>query len=253
MAYIKQKSIASLFVILLVFAGYSLPVLASDITPDRVVELVNGSRVNGGLRALRVDDRLTLAAQMKLDDMFEKGYFSHTSPDGTTPWVWVEKSGYDYTHAGENLAIHFVSAEKEHEAWMKSPTHRRNILSDEYADIGVAVGQGTLEGVKTTVAVQFFGMEASHAAADAGADSSLAVSMPFAEPQVSGLNISTNLQSRPVYTAKSLASPDWIDEVRTVSVVVLAAVLAVSFVMLAVSLVRMVQIGSVLYQRKHAS
>jgi hypothetical protein len=40
---------------------------------------------------------------------------------------------------------------------MASPSHRENMLSDRYRDIGIAVVEGDLAGVDSTIIVQFFG------------------------------------------------------------------------------------------------
>ena len=40
---------------------------------------------------------------------------------------------------------------------MASPSHRENLLSDKYRDIGIGVVEGDLNGVDTTIIVQFFG------------------------------------------------------------------------------------------------
>ena len=132
-------------------------VQASEITPDKVISLVNDARLANKVGILVKDEALTRAAQMKADDIFAKGYFAHTSPEGKTPWTWFAKAGYDYAYAGENLAIHFTQAEDQQRAWMESPTHRKNILNPEYREMGVAVESGILEGKKTIVTVQEFG------------------------------------------------------------------------------------------------
>lgn len=132
-------------------------VWASEFTSEKVIQLVNESRLSHKEDILVRNDLLTKAAQMKADDMFSNNYFAHTSPEGKTPWVWFKNVGYDYEYAGENLAIHFTNPETQHQAWMKSITHRKNILNPEYREIGVAVRRGVLEGHDTIVTVQEFG------------------------------------------------------------------------------------------------
>jgi hypothetical protein len=131
---------------------------ASEITPSKVIELVNQDRVSQGFQPLQVNDALTQAAQDKADNMMKDGYFAHTSPTGITPWYWIQKSGYDYRFAGENLAIHFTDAEGQEKAWMASIKHRDNILSPKYQDIGVAIGNTVQNGQTTIIAVQMFGL-----------------------------------------------------------------------------------------------
>ncbi len=142
---------------LVVFCGTAN---ASLITPENVVDLANKERASRNLPALAINDSLVKAAQDKLADMLEKNYFEHTSPAGLTPWHWLEKNNYDYKYAGENLAMNFLSAENQNKAWMGSPTHRANILNAHFQEIGVAVGQGAINGRETIVAVQEFGARA---------------------------------------------------------------------------------------------
>lgn len=131
---------------------------ASEITPEKVAELVNRDRIQNGFEPLRVNEALTRAAQAKADDMTKNDYFAHTSPEGLTPWHWIQGSDYNYRSAGENLAIHFTDAEEEERAWMESVKHRENILSPKYQDIGVAVNHTVQNGQPTTIVVQMFGL-----------------------------------------------------------------------------------------------
>jgi uncharacterized protein YkwD len=154
----KSIRIATLAVFIGVFAFLTFgQAAASSITAKNIIKLVNGARTGEGLKPLEENSKLSAAASAKAEDMLKNDYFSHNSPDGKTPWYWIEKSGYDYKYAGENLAMNFISAEDEQKAWMKSPTHRKNILNDNYQEIGVAVAEGKIDGKTTTVAVQIFG------------------------------------------------------------------------------------------------
>ena len=89
--------------------------------------------------------------------MFEKDYWAHNSPDGTTPWFFIKQAGYDYVFAGENLARGFVNSEDAVNAWMASTDHRDNLLSSNFKDVGFAVKSGTLNGEDTFLIVQEFG------------------------------------------------------------------------------------------------
>jgi hypothetical protein len=142
---------------ILVFFAFTHIVFASGITKENIINLVNQSRNENNVEALSENQKLDQAAENKLDDMIKNNYFAHTSPSGVTPWFWFEKNGYDYKYAGENLAMGFSTVEREHDAWMESPTHKRNILNPSYKEIGVAVGQGTIDNSLVTIAVQTFG------------------------------------------------------------------------------------------------
>ena len=92
-----------------------------------------------------------------VNDMFAKQYWAHVSADGKQPWDFISDAGYSYTVAGENLARDFQHADQVVEAWMASPTHKANILHEKYTEIGIAVVEGNLEGIETTLVVQMFG------------------------------------------------------------------------------------------------
>lgn len=130
---------------------------ASSITSTNIVNLTNKQRASMGLNTLKVDSRLSSAALAKANNMFEEQYWDHYGPNGETPWQFIRGAGYNYVYAGENLAKGFSTAEGVHEAWMASPTHRANIVSGNYKDIGVAVVEGVLLGKRTTLVVQMFG------------------------------------------------------------------------------------------------
>lgn len=123
-----------------------------------LVDLANEDRSERALPELKTDPLLTAAAQAKADDMAAKGYFSHTTPEGYDSWHWFEQAGYEYRFAGENLAVNFSDSTEVEEAWMASPTHRDNIISPRYTEIGIATAVGTYEGRETVFVVQMFGM-----------------------------------------------------------------------------------------------
>jgi len=181
---IKLKSIilASLVATIAIFSFVS-SASASLITPEKVVELANNERASQNLPNLIVNADLAKAAEDKLADMFKKNYFEHTSPSGLTPWHWLEKNNYEYKYAGENLAMNFVSAENQNKAWMESQTHRANILNTHYQEIGVAVGQGTINGRETIVTVEEFGARAGFAPVEAKKVEPQAENSP-AQPEV---------------------------------------------------------------------
>lgn len=129
---------------------------ASSITPESVISLLNADRVKNGLQSLEENHLLSQAAQYKATDMFQKNYFAHTSPEGVEPWFWFGKAGYEYKSAGENLASNFSDAESQEAAWMNSPTHRKNILNNNFNQVGVAVMNGKINGENYSVTVELF-------------------------------------------------------------------------------------------------
>lgn len=104
----------------------------------QVVALTNQARATAGCAALRVDARLTAAAQGHSDDMSAKGYFAHDSQDGRTFADRVTAQGYPCP-GGENIAQGQQDAQAVMTAWLNSPGHRRNIEDCSFTTIGVGL------------------------------------------------------------------------------------------------------------------
>lgn len=156
-AYSALLILVKLLIVGTLFLSYPGKAEFSTITTNRIVELTNRARTEEGLSELRINETLNRAAMLKAQHMISNNYFAHDAPDGSKPWKWFKQVGYEYTYAGENLAMNFSEAEDAVEAWMESPSHRENMLSPNYQDIGVAVVIGELEGSQTTLVVQLFG------------------------------------------------------------------------------------------------
>ncbi len=131
----------------------------ADVSREALIQLANNERRMAGLPLLTENPKLSEAARLKAEDMVKRDYFSHWGPDGTSPWHWFRLAGYNYKHAGENLAIGFFSAQDVHNDWIDSPTHRDNILGMNFEEIGVAVVKGEFYGHNTFLAVQVFGQK----------------------------------------------------------------------------------------------
>jgi uncharacterized protein YkwD len=129
----------------------------SAIYASVLVNLTNTDRASQNLSALKVNSTLERAAQMKADHMAQNSYFAHNTPDGKTPWYWFEQAGYDYSYAGENLAVNFENSEDVETAWKNSPTHWYNIINPKYVEIGIATSTGIYKGRTAIFVVQMFG------------------------------------------------------------------------------------------------
>lgn len=130
---------------------------ASDIKVRELLEKTNEVRVKNGKSSLVINETLSKAAMQKAKFMFERDFWAHTSPDGVEPWDFIIKEGYDYSYAGENLARNFYYSKEVVDAWMNSPSHKENLLSENYDEVGFAVVNGVLNGYETTLVVQMFG------------------------------------------------------------------------------------------------
>jgi hypothetical protein len=85
--------------------------------------------------------------------MIDRGYFSHTSPDGEDFPARLRRFGYTANSVGENIGWGSGSLgepDVRFEAWMNSSTHRPNILNENFRDIGIGTSTGTYEGYNNT-------------------------------------------------------------------------------------------------------
>jgi len=131
--------------------------ISYSVNPEELLILTNQKRQELGLAPLVMNEQLADAARRKASDMFIKNYWSHIAPDGTTPWYFIKSAGYEYVYAGENLARGFYSSPDVINAWMASPSHRENMLSPNYQDIGFAIQEGNLTGDDTVLVVEELG------------------------------------------------------------------------------------------------
>lgn len=129
----------------------------NQVSQDDLYTLINDTRTANGVNKLQVNSKLEAVAQLKLSDMFRNNYFAHTSPSGVDPWDWFDKANYDYQLAGENLAMSFISSDEVLNAWLKSESHRKNLLLNNFKETGIAVGSGIINGQQTVAVVQVFG------------------------------------------------------------------------------------------------
>jgi len=127
------------------------PLDASRATVSRAMFcLINAERRRHGLPALRLDRRLSEAAQDHTRDMVRRRYFSHINPDGLSPAERVRETGYlRASHrwlVGENIAWGWHGRETAASVvrgWMHSPPHREEILRPSFRDVGIGAILGT--------------------------------------------------------------------------------------------------------------
>jgi uncharacterized protein YkwD len=107
---------------------------------------VNEIRSDRGLSPLAYNGDLADVAAYHSDDMAEREYLSHTSPDGETMTDRYERFGMSCQGWGENVLFNYAAdstptaaARQSVEQWMDSPGHRGNILSDDWTAQGLGV------------------------------------------------------------------------------------------------------------------
>jgi uncharacterized protein YkwD len=127
---------------------------------ELALSLVNGAREEAELDPLSLDEALVGAAEFHAEDMANRNYYAHVSPEGDSVRDrFLAEGGNEWLRAAENIALCTgcpTPAGEErvrafHEGWMESPEHRENILDPGLASFGfaMAVGENRTYGVQT--------------------------------------------------------------------------------------------------------
>ena len=145
--------------------GYVAPVrtegnvlaYSTNVTIGGLNDAQNNARASNGLGPLALNNQLNAAAQAKAQDMVARNYWSHNTPDGNPPWLFITNAGYSYERAGENLAYSFDTSSAVVTGWMNSAGHRANVLDDSFTQVGFGIANGTnYQGAPNTVVVAFY-------------------------------------------------------------------------------------------------
>ncbi|MHB1252606.1 MAG: CAP domain-containing protein [Candidatus Humimicrobiaceae bacterium] len=122
---------------------------------NTIAAMINNIRAQNGLNALAADGLLNEVAQIRSQDLMDRNYFSHYTPEGTNVFDVMRDNGVSFRYAGENLAQSAPASVGTPEgfinAWMNSPTHMANILRAQYTKIGVSMVEIDSRRIVTTV------------------------------------------------------------------------------------------------------
>lgn len=119
---------------------------ASTAFEKQVLALVNkaraskrkcGSKTYAKAKALKWNGKLAVAAEAHSADMANRNYFSHTSKSGKSPAARIKATGYKYKAMGETLAAGYATPKSVVNAWLKSTSHCKILMSKSYTQLGV--------------------------------------------------------------------------------------------------------------------
>jgi uncharacterized protein YkwD len=115
----------------------------------KMLQMVNEERRKIGLKDLKADPEIAEVARKHSADMFARGYFSHISPEGATPFDRIRAAKVRFMAAGENLAL-AQTLTLAHTGLMNSPGHRANILHKSFGRLGIGILHGGVYGIMVT-------------------------------------------------------------------------------------------------------
>lgn len=133
---------------------YELPFKVTEYKPRPDLEaemlaLINRERAAENLAPLEADTEMREVAVKHSADMFARGYFSHNTPEGETPFDRMREDKVRFRTAGENLAL-APTLQIAHSGLMNSPGHRANILRPQFGRVGIAILDGGRRGLMIT-------------------------------------------------------------------------------------------------------
>lgn len=146
----KKTSILISFGIILILIALGIFVISNDksiSTPKEyqieqivenqqgIIKIINNERSNAGLPKLKEDVMLDYSASLKAEDMNNRRYFSHESPEGFDGYEILLQQ-YAYKFVGENLGRNYYNDQELVNAWLKSREHRKLLMMKEFTFVG---------------------------------------------------------------------------------------------------------------------
>jgi uncharacterized protein YkwD len=130
---------------------------------------LNAFRKEHGLVPLRLSSALSRAARQHSMEMADRGYFSHSSANGSTFDKRIARfypmGFHRYWSVGENLlwSSPDVDAGRALNMWINSPEHKANMLNPRWREIGLSAvhsdaAPGTYSGRPVTIVTTDFGV-----------------------------------------------------------------------------------------------
>jgi uncharacterized protein YkwD len=116
---------------------------------------INNIRAQNGLQILNPNQVITNIAYSRSRDMIDRGYFSHSTPEGKSIFNILIENGVMYACAGENLYECSLPSMSSPEiiinTWLNSGSHRANIFNPNYSQVGIKVADGGNRRVVTAI------------------------------------------------------------------------------------------------------
>lgn len=121
----------------------SNPPPATNAEVIQLVDLVNDHRSGEGCDPLTWHAGAAAVAMVHSTDMRDRDFFSHTNPDGESPFDRLDAAGVEWNGmAGENIAYGTGSGSQVFDMWINSAGHRANIENCSFTHHGVGLVDG---------------------------------------------------------------------------------------------------------------
>jgi uncharacterized protein YkwD len=110
---------------------------------NEIFILINNARIQNGLSTLNLNNALNSVASFRSQDMIDRDYFSHITPEGKSYINILQESGVAYNISGENIIHSFPPSNANpyqyFNTWIASDLHRANILNSYFSQVGIGI------------------------------------------------------------------------------------------------------------------
>ncbi len=132
------RAVAPLLLLAVVFGGAMAPAYGDPTIPNAAYARINAIRAANGLGQVTPDRRLIAAARRHARDMAGNDFTGHVGSDGSRTGSRADAAGYGWRLIAENIAAGPADALAVIALWMRSPGHRRNLLTEGVVHAGFA-------------------------------------------------------------------------------------------------------------------
>lgn len=126
-------------------------IIIKDINELRNSSQQCGSETYPAVGQLTWQTRLYRAANRHSQDMANFDYFSHIGSDSSSVGERTREAGYQWKNVGENIGAGYSGAKAALEAWLASEGHCKNLMSQEFTEVGVACAVRNEENSQYTI------------------------------------------------------------------------------------------------------
>jgi uncharacterized protein YkwD len=121
---------------------------------SQMLNLHNQRRASQNRPRLCVHPALQRAARAHSADMIRRDYFAHGNVGQR-----LRRHGYNWSTYGENIIqdLGGPTARGSFNRWMRSPSHRSNIMNGRFREVGIGYATGTYKGGTSTMWTADFG------------------------------------------------------------------------------------------------
>jgi uncharacterized protein YkwD len=127
----------ALFIALVLALAVPAPTWADPV--QSVLSGINAARAKAGCGPLALNKQLMATAEAHARNMAEDDFFGHRDKSGKGFPARVRAQGYPLSLAAENIAAGQKTPERAVQAWLDSPSHRKNVMNCKFRETGIAM------------------------------------------------------------------------------------------------------------------